>query len=86
MSVHHWIIFFLKSTIFRESGNLLIKSAKTDFRKLKKYKCVSRTDTNSPFAFDIAFFGARFHGVSTGGTGTVKKSTYAAYMAIFSGC
>ena len=36
-------------------------------------KCVSRTDTNPPFAFDIAFFRASFHLISTGGTGTVKK-------------
>ena len=35
-------------------------------------KCVSRTDTNPPFAFDIAFFRARFHGVSTGGTRTTR--------------
>jgi len=38
--------------------------------KLKKNKCVSRTDTNPPFAFQTAFPGGTDFSVSTG---RVKK-------------
>ena len=36
-------------------------------------KCVSRTDTNPPFAFDIAFFGQGFTGFLQGVQGRLKR-------------
>ena len=45
----------------------------TRLLKRKFNKCVSRTDTNPPFAFDIAFFGQGFTGFLQGVQGRLKR-------------
>ena len=55
---------------------LCIKSHK------KVNKCVSRTDTNPPFAFDIAFSPAQFSLGFYRGYRNGEKGTYAACMAV----
>ena len=44
-----------------------------DRTRKNKNKCVSRTDTNPPFAFDIAFFGQGFTGFLQGVQGRLKR-------------
>ena len=42
-------------------------------KRVYENKCVSRTDTNPPFAFDIAFFGQGFTGFLQGVQGRLKR-------------
>jgi len=55
---------YLVGLVDKEPG-LLDNLLKTQ-PKLLPNKCVSRTDTNPPFAFDIAFFGQGFTGFLQG--------------------
>jgi len=61
------------ATDMDDIGPCILEEVATAIKELKNNKCVSRTDTNPPFAFQIAFFGQGFTGFLQGVQGRLKR-------------
>ena len=77
---HFWDDFYRRVTALNDNGIVnQVKGQSHRAQLIKKnvtkknYKCVSRTDTNQPFAFDITFFGQGFTGFLQGVHGRLKR-------------